>query len=81
MQDSAIDNNAADVALRSLLADIAERTRNPGKRQFVLHYLRTMNPLAERSESELDVLSRICDHGVSLARMNRELSVIISSPR
>jgi hypothetical protein len=65
-----------DAALQELLANIAERTRDPARRDKLLNFLLTMPPLVEWSAEELEMLTETSAYIRSLARLGRELEVL-----
>jgi hypothetical protein len=65
-----------DAALQELLTNIAERTRDPARRDKLLNFLITMPPLVEWSAEELEMLTETCAYIRSLARLGRELEVL-----
>jgi hypothetical protein len=65
-----------DEALQELLANIAERTRDPARRDKLLNFLLTMPPLVEWSAEELEMLTETCAYIRSLVRLGRELEVL-----
>lgn len=66
-----------DAALQALLTSMAERTHDGERRGRLLDYVMTIAPLADWPTESLEELRGTCQYIISLARLGRELKLLM----